>query len=332
VLWAEWNGRYRDTVRSYWKGDDGHTRDLAYRLCGSSDLYQSSGKAPSASINFITSHDGYTLRDLVSFSEKHNHANGEDNRDGDNNNHSWNWGREGLDAPEEILALRRRLQRNFLATLFLSQGVPMLRGGDEFGATQQGNNNAYCQDNEISWLDWKHGEHERRLRDFSAKLIHLRQEHPIFRQPRFFQGRDLRGEGVKDITWIDASGAEMSDEAWRADFAKIIGVMLSGDSLVVRDFFGNTIRDDTFLLFFNAHHEDFAICLPGEENVQWRLLIDTADEAGFVAGAPMFNGAQEHTMTARSFCLFEQATGSDDEARTIRSREANAKKTGPRKR
>jgi len=332
VLWAEWNGRYRDTVRGYWKGDSGLTSDLAYRLCGSSDLYQSEGKAPSASINFITSHDGFSLRDLVSFSEKHNHANGEDNRDGDNHNLSWNWGHEGLDAPEEILKLRRRMQRNFLATLFLSQGVPMLRGGDEYGATQQGNNNAYCQDNEISWLAWKRGEHENALVEFTSKLIQLRHNHPIFRQPRFFQGRDLRGEGVKDITWLNAEGVEMDDAAWAAEFAKVIGVMLNGDSLVVKDFFGNPISDDTFVLFFNAHHEDFAVCLPGKTDVEWKVILDTADEAGFLEEPPIVKGGDEYTMTARSLCLFEQATGSDSEAREAQQHSERKKRAGPRKR
>src|SRR5882724_3321410 len=188
VLWAEWNGRYRDTLRRYWKGDTGHTRDFAYRICGSSDIYQSSGKTPTGSINFITSHDGFSLRDLVSFNDKHNEANGEDNKDGDNNNNSWNCGHEGLDAPEDVLKLRRRMQRNFLTTLFLSQGVPMLRGGDEYGATQKGNNNAYCQDDEISWLDWKRDKDAKKLTDFVGELIHFRHTHPIFHQPKFFQG------------------------------------------------------------------------------------------------------------------------------------------------
>jgi len=330
TLWAEWNGRYRDTVRGYWKGDSGLTRDLAYRLCGSSDLYQSSGKTPSGSINFITSHDGFTLKDLVSFSDKHNEANGEDNQDGDNHNCSWNWGHEGLDAPEDVLTLRRRMQRNFLATLFLSQGVPMLRGGDEYGATQKGNNNAYCQDNDTSWLHWQRDKYARQLFDFTSKLIHLRGQHSIFRQPRFFQGRDLRGEGVKDITWINAAGIEMDDGAWAAEFAKVIGVMLNGDSLIVKDYFGNDIRDDTFLLFFNAHHEDFTVCLPGKSEVQWRLLINTADEDGFVRDVAELKGGQDFVMTSRSFCLFEQASGSDAEAREIPSRSESEKRAGPK--
>src|SRR5690606_5224779 len=192
--------------------------DLAYRLCGSSDLYQGSGKTPAASINFITSHDGFSLRDLVSFDNKHNDANGENNQDGDNNNHSSNWGHEGLDAPEPVLIIRRRMQRNFLATLLLSQGVPMIRGGDEAGATQRGNNNAYCQDNEISWLPWSHDVHAARLADFTGRLIRFRLEHPIFHNSSFFRGRPLRGSGMKDLTWFNADGSEMDDEAWAADF------------------------------------------------------------------------------------------------------------------
>src|SRR5581483_11880328 len=270
ALWCEWNGRYRDTVRRYWKGDSGLMRDFAFRLCGSSDLYQSSGKTPNASIDFITAHDGFSLRDLVSYNEKHNQANGEDNKDGDNNNNSWNCGHEGEPAPAEVETLRRRMMRNYLATLLLSQGVPMLRAGDEYGATQRGNNNAYCQDNEISWLEWQRPQWSQQMRDFAARMIQFRQQHPIFHQQHFFQGRDLRGVGVKDLTWINADGAEMSDEAWGADFAKVIGLVLCGDALDMRSFTGEPISDATFLLFFNAHHEDVEVGVPGETNVRWR--------------------------------------------------------------
>ncbi|HEY1111533.1 MAG TPA: glycogen debranching enzyme GlgX, partial [Opitutaceae bacterium] len=320
VLWAEWNGKYRDTVRSYWKGDAGKMGDLAYRLCGSSDLYHWSGKTPTASINFITSHDGFSLRDLVSFNDKHNHANGEDNRDGDNNNHSWNCGHEGLDAPEEVKALRRRMIRNFLATLFLSQGVPMLRGGDEFGATQQGNNNAYCQDNEISWLDWKHDEAAQRQLDFTSKLIRFRKEHPIFRQPHFFKGHDLRGIGMKDLTWINADGSEMTDEAWATGYAKVIGLMLCGDAMNLFDYRGEAVSDGTFLLFFNAHHEDIDVTMPAHANVSWRVRIDTADENGFVENGAVHEGGSTLKMVARSFVLLEQSSGTQDEARDVRGR------------
>jgi glycogen operon protein len=320
VLWAEWNGRYRDTVRSYWKGDQGKMGDLAYRLCGSSDLYGWSGKTPTASINFVTSHDGFSLRDLVSFNEKHNHANGEDNQDGDNNNHSWNCGHEGLDAPEEVQALRRRMQRNFLATLLLSQGVPMIRGGDEYGATQQGNNNAYCQDNEISWLSWQRDAHATRLTEFTARLIKFRLGHPIFHQPHFFKGHDLRGTGMKDITWINADGNEMDDEAWNTEFAKVIGVMLCGDAINLFGFKGEPILDGTFLVYMNAHHEDVKIVMPSHANVRWRLILDTATENGFVEGGAIREGGGRHTLTARSLALFEQQGGTADEARDVRGR------------
>jgi isoamylase len=320
VLWAEWNGRYRDTVRSYWKGDEGKMGDLAYRFCGSADLYGWSGKTPTGSINFVTAHDGFTLRDLVSFNEKHNHANGEDNKDGDNNNHSWNCGHEGFPAPPEVEALRRRMMRNFLTTLFLSQGVPMMRGGDEYGGTQQGNNNAYCQDNEISWLDWQRDEHAQRLTDFTSKLIKFRLAHPIFHQPDFFKGHDLRGIGVKDLTWINADGDEMTDEAWSAGFQKVIGLMLCGDALNLTTFKGEPVRDDTFLLYLNAHHEDVEVEMPSHANVRWRLAIDTADENGFVEDGVVRVGGSRHTLPARSFTVFTQQGGTGDEARAVRGR------------
>jgi glycogen operon protein len=310
VLWAEWNGRYRDTVRRYWKGDAGHMRDLAYRLCGSSDFYQGLGKTPAASINFLTAHDGFTLRDLVSFSEKHNQANGENNQDGDNGNHSWNWGREGLDAPPEIETVRRRLQRSFLATLFLSQGVPMLRGGDEAGATQQGNNNAYCQDNEISWLNWNRDPSAQNLEDFTRRLIALRAQHPIFRQSRFLEGRDMRGDGTKDVKWLNVDGREMSEEAWNADFAKVVGLFLSGDAIAMRDAKLQPIRDSSFLLYFNAHHENVAATLPGDATVQWSIVIDTALEQAPAEPAPPLSGATTLTLHDRSVVVLEQIKGS----------------------
>ena len=317
ILWAEWNGRYRDVVRRYWKGDTGVTSDFAYRLCGSSDLYEGSGKKPTASINFITAHDGFTLRDLVSFNDKHNEANGEEGRDGDNNNNSWNCGHEGLDAPPEVQALRRRMQRNFLATLLFSQGVAMIRGGDEFGGTQGGNNNAYCQDNETSWLDWRWDDEARQLFEFTRSLIAFFKQHAIFRQPKFFQGRDLRGSGIKDITWINAEGREMSDEEWKAAFAKVLGVMLGGDSLSVTDYFGEVIRDDTFLLFFNAHHEDVWIRLQGGSAVEWREVFDTAKEPAFLVKPRTKRGGSRHRLRARSMIILRQVAGSDEEARGV---------------
>jgi isoamylase len=315
LLWAEWNGKYRDTLRRYWKGDPGLTSDFAYRLCGSSDLYASNSKTPAASINFVTSHDGFTLQDLVSFDHKHNEANGEDNKDGDSHNNSWNCGHEGLDAPADVQKLRRRMQRNFLATLFLSQGVPMLRGGDEYGGSQRGNNNAYCQDNAVSWLHWERDDRAQQLTGFTRKLIQFRHTHPIFHQPKFFQGRALRGSEIKDITWIGANGMEMADEAWRANHEKLIGVMLCGDSLDIHDYFGQRIVDETFLLYFNAHHEDVRVTLTGAEETRWQLVIDTTTEEGFVENGTSHSGGQELAIGARSLVLLEQRSGSDSEAR-----------------
>ena len=245
VLWAEWNGKYRDAIRRYWKGDEGLIGELAYRLTGSPDLYQHGGKQPYASINFITAHDGFTLNDLVSYNDKHNDANGEGNNDGDNNNASWNCGVEGPTEDEEINALRRRQRRNFLATLFLSQGVPMICGGDEYGRTQDGNNNAYCQDNEISWLTWTVDEAGRKLQEFTHKLVELRRQHPIFRRPKFFQGRKIRGGDIKDVMWFEPNGEEMTEDAWGTAHAKCLGMLLSGDAIDVRTFKNEPIRDRT---------------------------------------------------------------------------------------
>jgi len=320
VLWAEWNGRYRDTIRRYWKGESGHMRDLAYRLCGSADLYQASSRTPTASINFVTAHDGFTLRDLFSFNERHNEANGEGNQDGESNNHSWNCGHEGLDAPDDVLALRRRMQRNLLATLFLSQGVPMLRAGDERGCTQQGNNNAYCQDNEIGWLDWTGTPEREALLEFTRRVIALRRDHVVFRRPKFFQGRPLRGGEVKDVTWYGADGKEMDDAAWGADFAKVVGMMLSGDALHLADERGRPLTDDTFLLYFNSHHEAVALRLPSSRRARWALLVDTSREEGFLAEPPVCPGDARHLLPARSMAVFALREGSGDQARSRRTR------------
>ena len=315
VLWAEWNGRYRDTLRRYWKGDSGLMRDFAHRLCGSADLYQASSKTPTASINFVTAHDGFTLRDLYSFNQRQNGPNGENNRDGENNNNNWNCGHEGLDAPDDVQALRRRMQRNLIATLLLSQGVPMLRGGDEINSTQGGNNNPYCQDNKVTWLDWQLTSDAVALLEFTRRMVAFRHDHVIFHQPHFFQGRPLRGGEIKDITWYDAGGAEMSDKDWTADFAKIVGVMLCGDSLDLKTYEGNSLRDDTFLLYFNAHHEDRDIRLPSKASAIWRLIIDTSLEAGFPEAPDAVQGDVIHVLPARSLLVFQQHGGSDDDAR-----------------
>jgi len=280
TLWSEWNGKYRDLVRDYWRGTDQTLAELAYRLTGSSDLYAHNGRRPVASINFVTCHDGFTLADLVSYERKHNEANGEGNRDGDDHNRSWNHGVEGPTDDPEIRALRRRSQRNFLATLFLSQGVPMLLGGDEIGRSQQGNNNAYCQDNEISWYDWEHADEE--LLDFTRRLIALRRQHPAFRRRHFFQGRPIRGE-ARDLVWFTPQGERMTDEDWRRGYAKSLGVYLDGEGMASLDPRGRRIVDDSFYLLFNAHTEAVVFHLPRNDGLPhgWRRVLDTAAEAPF---------------------------------------------------
>ncbi|MBV9127768.1 MAG: glycogen debranching protein GlgX [Verrucomicrobia bacterium] len=309
VLWAEWNGRYRDVVRRYWKGDDSQVGELAYRLSGSSDLYRSSGKRPYASINFITSHDGFTLNDLVSYNEKHNEANGEENRDGDNHNSSWNCGAEGPTDDPQVNALRSRQRRNFLATLFLSQGVPMLCNGDEYGRSQQGNNNAYCQDNELSWLSWKRDKAAQILEQYTRKLIGLRRDHPIFRRPKFFQGRKIRGQDVKDIMWLNPGGKEMTDEEWNSHFVRCIGMLLSGKTIDVKDEHGEPIVDDTFLVLCNAHHEAMDFVLPGDADMQWGLVINTAEETGFIEPNTMHRAGSKIPLLDHSFCLLRLSEG-----------------------
>jgi glycogen operon protein len=277
-LWSEWNGKYRDTVRDFWRGEHATLPEFASRLTGSSDLYQWDGRRPSASVNFITAHDGFTLRDLVSYNEKHNEANGEGSRDGESHNRSWNSGAEGETDDPEINALRRQRIRSLLATLFLSQGVPMLLAGDEMGRTQRGNNNAYCQDNEISWVDWSLVEEWEDLLNLTAGLIAFRKAHPVFRRRRYFHGRPLRGSGVSDIAWFSPDGTEMSDEDWNSGFAKSMAVFLNGEAIPDPDARGERITDDTFLMLFNAHHEEIAFTVPaGKWGDQWVVVLDTAD-------------------------------------------------------
>ena len=275
--WAEWNGKYRDTIRDYWKGADSILGEFAQRLTGSPDLYQDDYRKPTASINFITAHDGFTLNDLVSYNEKHNEANGEDNNDGENNNRSWNCGAEGPTDDPEVNALRSQQKRNLLATLFLSQGVPMLVAGDEFGRTQQGNNNAYCQDNEISWLHWD--EQDTGLLKFTQKLIELRRDHPAFRRRKWFQGLPIKGKGLEDIAWFLPEGAEMSEENWNHDFAKSLGVFLNGKGLHHVGPRGEKIIDDDFYLIFNSHFEALDYSLPQKlAHKKWTKILDTSDD------------------------------------------------------
>lgn len=278
VGWTEWNGKYRDVMRRFWKGDGGTAGEFATRLSGSSDLYEQSGRRPYASINFITCHDGFTMEDLVSYNKKHNEANKDDNTDGSNDNHSWNCGVEGPTGDPSILALRARQKRNFLATLLLSQGVPMIRAGDEIGCTQKGNNNAYCQDNEISWIDWNLTEPKKQLLQFTQRLMRLRREQPVFRRRNFFQGRLIRGSGVKDITWLDVNGQEMTDEAWNASSARSLGVLLAGDAIQETDEHGERIIGDTLLLLMNASGKDALFILPAcGANLRWEFVLDTFD-------------------------------------------------------
>ena len=276
VLWTEWNGKYRDAVRRFWKGDGGTASELATRLCGSSDLYEHSGRLPYASINFITCHDGFSLQDLVSYNHKHNEANGEDNRDGADDNNSWNCGHEGPTDDEAILRLRARQKRNLMATLLLSQGVPMICAGDELGRTAKGNNNTYCQDNDLSWLDWNLSEADQSFLGFCRMVIALWKSQPVFQRRQFFQGRSIRGEEVKDVSWFRADGAEMNDDDWTGD-VRCLGMRLVGDMVGDVDERGEPIFGETMLVLMNAHHEPVAFSLPVHQPDQnWQCLFDTA--------------------------------------------------------
>lgn len=303
VGWTEWNGRYRDAVRAFWKGEGGLIGEFAYRLTGSSDLYGPSGRRPYASINFLTAHDGFTLQDLVSYNEKHNEANGEENRDGDNHNLSWNCGAEGDTIEAPVLALRARQKRNLVATMLLSQGVPMITAGDELSRTQRGNNNAYCQDNELSWLNWELSQEEKAFLEFVQGLVRLRHEHPIFHRRRFFEGRPIHGTAVRDIEWLNPDGRPMSDEEWNQHFARCLGVYLGGAALSERDGRGRQVTDDDFLLLVNAHHEVIPFLLPEYGRPDpWHRILDTwFDNALTVDGS--FRGGFKYRLRARSLVL-----------------------------
>jgi len=273
--WAEWNGKYRDCIRDYWRGADSMLGEFAERFTGSSDLYKDDYRRPTASINFITAHDGFTLNDLVSYNEKHNEANGEDNNDGDSHNRSWNCGAEGPTDDKQVNELRSKQKRNFLSTMFLSQGVPMLVAGDEISRTQQGNNNGYCQDNDISWLNWASADKE--LLEFSKKLIHIRKNHPIFRRRRWFKGLPIKGIGLEDIAWFLPEGIEMPDENWNHDFAKSLAVFLNGNGIRTLGPKGEQIVDDSFYAIFNAHYEPITFVLPEEKyGKHWIKVLDTS--------------------------------------------------------
>jgi glycogen operon protein len=304
-LWTEWNGKYRDTVRDFWRGEPGTLGEFASRLTGSSDLYQNDGRRPYASINFVTAHDGFTLTDLVSYNDKHNEANGEDGNDGADDNRSWNHGTEGPSNDPEVLALRARQRRNMLATLFLSQGTPMLLHGDELGRTQQGNNNVYCQDNELSWLDWSSVDEE--LVDFTSALATLRRDHPVFRRRRFFAGRPIRrGDELRDIAWFAPSGEEMTEQDWEAGFGPCVTVFLNGEAITDHDSRGARVTDDSFLLCFNAHHEDVAVTLPGNGyGEQWTVVLDTTT-GGVGDGSRQHKGDESIPVNARSLVVLER--------------------------
>jgi glycogen operon protein len=283
--WTEWNGKYRDCIRDYWRGADSIIGEFAARLTGSPDLYQGDYRRPTASINFITAHDGFTLNDLVSYNEKHNDANGENNQDGESHNRSWNCGVEGPTQKKNVVALRQRQKRNFLTTLFLSQGVPMLLAADEMSRTQKGNNNAYCQDNEISWVDWKHADQE--LIDFTRELIVLRRSHPSFTRKRWFQGQPIKGVGVEDIAWFLPEGTEMTDEDWNTSFAKSLGLYLNGRGLHSLGPKEEPFVDDTFYIIFNAHHEEVNYVLPEKKyGNHWIKVLNTAE--------PIFNSGEKY--------------------------------------
>jgi glycogen operon protein len=288
-LWTEWNGKYRDTVRDYWRGEEATLAEFASRLTGSADLYEEDGRRPYASINFVTAHDGFTLHDLVSYNDKHNDANGEDGNDGESHNSSWNHGVEGETDDLDIIALREQQKRNFLTTLFLSQGVPMLLHGDELGRTQGGNNNVYAQDNEIAWVDWERAKEFEVLTDFTAKLAKLRRDHPVFRRRRHFRGRPLKGHGLEDIGWFTPAGEEMTEDDWDSGFARSVTVFLNGAAIREPDQRGEPVVDDAFFLLFNGHFETIEFTLPdlgaGE---RWQVEVDT--------NAPLLDEAESRSL------------------------------------
>ncbi|MCW4384246.1 glycogen debranching protein GlgX [Salinibacterium sp. SYSU T00001] len=326
--WTEWNGQYRDTVRDFWRGEPSTLGEFASRITGSADLYEHSGRLPVASINFVTAHDGFTLRDLVSYNEKHNEANGEDNNDGESHNRSWNCGVEGPTDDPEVLTLRARQQRNFLATLLLSQGVPMICHGDEMGRTQQGNNNGYAQDSELTWMHWD--EADQPLVAFTAAVSRLRREHPVFRRSRFFNGRPVRrgaGEPVPDIEWLGPEGEPMQPEDWDEKTAYTVGVFLNGYGIRERDARGRRVTDVSFLVYFNASGEDVEVTLPPEEySAQWEIVVDTAGEEVDAVARPA--GARQ-TVAARSLVVMRQWAEPETEPDYSVAASLAANATGP---
>jgi glycogen operon protein len=309
VLWKEWNGKYRDCVRRFWKGDGGVVSELAYRLTGSSDLYQANGRRPSTSINFVTCHDGFTLRDLVSYDRKHNEANGENNRDGCDQNYSRNCGAEGPTDDATINALRARQQRNFLATLLLSEGVPMLLAGDELGRSQKGNNNAYCQDNELTWLNWELTAEQQDLLRFVRFLVQLRHSEPVFRRRRFFQGRSIHGPDVKDLYWITAAGGEMTEGDWKGGTARSLAMGLAGDQIAETDERGERIVGHSFLLLFNAHSD--AVKFQIRPRIRQRALEVVFDTSSATTEPRALENVDQYELRGRSMAVLRfSAAGS----------------------
>ncbi len=301
-LWSEWNGRYRDTIRRFWAGDGGAVNEFATRLTGSSDLYEHNGRRPHASINFITAHDGFCLRDLVTYHDKRNLANLEDNRDGDSHNNNWNCGVEGETKDPKINKLRVKQRKNLFATLLMSQGVPMIRGGDELSHTQNGNNNAYCQDNEISWLDWDLNAEEQKFLDFCRNIVQLWQQQAVLRRRNFFQGRRIRGAGVKDIAWLDASGEELTDEQWSSGSFECIGVRLNGESIDEVDERGQRIVGDTLLILLTNQPRAVSFTLPKHKpSERWVPVFDTNDEVELDAA---LSCGDQYPLAARSMAAF----------------------------
>src|SRR5712691_6744922 len=319
--WTEWNGKYRDAVRTYWKGEGGLIGELAYRLTGSSDLYEMSGRRPYASINFITCHDGFTLEDLVSYNEKHNEANLENNQDGTDDNRSWNCGVEGPTDDPHVRALRTQQKRNLLATLILSQGVPMILAGDELGRTQNGNNNAYCQDNEISWVDWSLTRDDLELLSFVGTLIEFRKAHPSFRRRNFFRGRLIKGAGVKDIIWLTPDGHEMTDEEWNKSYAKCLGLYLEGSATGEDDDKGEPVKDDDFVLLINSYYESIPFVLPALTPASsWRIAIDTSHPRIRYNNSGQSRGTEKFLLQSRSLVLLVRTP--EPESQRVDSRDS----------
>ncbi|MGH8139336.1 MAG: glycogen debranching protein GlgX, partial [Steroidobacteraceae bacterium] len=306
--WGEWNDQFRDTVRAYWRGDEGQLPDLARVVTGCREIFEPAGRQPSASVNFVCAHDGFTLNDLVSYNNRHNEANGEDNRDGSNDNRSWNCGVEGPTDEPAIRNLRMRQKRNLIATLLLSQGVPMVLGGDELGHTQSGNNNAYCQDNARSWLQWELDPEQEDFLQFVAQMIDLRRRHPVFSRRRFLQSDAINPEGLKEIVWLTPEGGEMTETQWNQHFARCLGVYLAGAAIERRDKRGRPVTDNNFMLLFNAHHEQIPFVLPQFlSDKAWWTVVDTS-----AAGNPFEQRRHEagtlYPLQGRSLALLRETS------------------------